>query len=180
VGHLVGEATGRDELERLHLTEVRRVAEHVDEHELRNVAMAVRLVLVAEGVPQRRGLLGDDIPLLRCGLALPHLPDEVPAASRGAVDAPSAMIDRLQARNWPRASLDDPQRSPESSVLALTVQWCTQRRVQELLCLARLSHLRRCDMLGPAAGTTRESAQPPIDAVNKPYLFVPSTPQRSA
>ena len=99
VGHLVGEATGRDELERLHLTEVRRIAEHVDEHELRNVAMAVRLVLIAEGVSQRRGLLGDDIPLLRCSLALPHLPDEVPAASRGAVDAASVMIGRLQDRD---------------------------------------------------------------------------------
>jgi hypothetical protein len=45
---LLWELVARDQLETFHLPEVRRVAEHVDEEELRHIAVAVRVVFVLE------------------------------------------------------------------------------------------------------------------------------------
>lgn len=82
---LLREAVGRNELQRLHLTEVRRVAQHVDVHELGHVAVPVQGVLLAERIAQGRALLGDDVSLLRGGLALPDIANQLPARQARAL-----------------------------------------------------------------------------------------------
>lgn len=80
---LLGEARGGDELEALHLAEVGGVPEHVDEHELGHVPVAVVLVPLADGRPYRRALPPHHRPLLRRRLARAYRPYHVPEAGAG-------------------------------------------------------------------------------------------------
>ena len=60
-----------------YLAEVRGVPEHVHEHELRDVTVAVGVVLFFERASERRRLARDQRSLLRHRAALPHCAYEV-------------------------------------------------------------------------------------------------------
>ena len=81
--HLLSKAAGCNELEGLHLAEMRGITKHMDVHELGHIPVTVQGVLLAEGSAQCSALLGNDIALLRRSLALPDGPDELPAGSSG-------------------------------------------------------------------------------------------------
>jgi len=76
---LFGKAVGGDQLERLHLSKMRGIAQHVDVHQLCHIPVPVPRVLVLEGLPKGSRLLGDHISFLCCCLTRPHGPDQVPA-----------------------------------------------------------------------------------------------------
>lgn len=75
------------------------VAQHMYVHKLCNVAVSVCSVLVFESISQGSAFLGDDSPLLGCGFALPHSPDQLPA---NLVEF--SLIDHPRADFWSIAS----------------------------------------------------------------------------
>mmetsp|Transcript_115450 Transcript_115450/g.331356 ORF Transcript_115450/g.331356 Transcript_115450/m.331356 type:complete len:464 (+) Transcript_115450:494-1885(+) len=82
---LLRELVRGDELQALHLAEVRRVAHHVNEEELRHIPVPELVVVLLEGGPDERALAGDDGPLLRRGLAGPDAADQLPELDRHRV-----------------------------------------------------------------------------------------------
>jgi hypothetical protein len=70
---LLEELGAGDQLEALHLPPVRRVPEHVDEEELRHVAVAQLVALLLERRADRRALLVDARALVGLRLAGPHV-----------------------------------------------------------------------------------------------------------
>lgn len=76
--YLLREAIGCNELEGLHLSEVRGVAQHVYVHKLCNIAMSVGGVLVFESISQGSAFLGNNSSFFSCSFALSHGPDQLP------------------------------------------------------------------------------------------------------
>ena len=76
--YLLREAIGCNELEGLHLSKVRGVAQHVYVHKLCNIAVPVRGVLVFKSISQGSAFLGNDSSFFGCSLALSHGPDQLP------------------------------------------------------------------------------------------------------
>ncbi len=76
---LLWEAASGNQLDALHLTEMCGITQHVDEHELCNIAMPVVLVIVPESIPQHCTLLSDHCSLICCSFTSPDWPDHIPA-----------------------------------------------------------------------------------------------------
>lgn len=109
--HLLREAVGSNELEALHLPEVGGVAQHVNVHELGDIAVTQADVALPEGLSKRSALLGDDIPLLSCCLACSHRPDQLPASVMQERSAGGALELSVLSRAWHRIrDLPEPYR----------------------------------------------------------------------
>lgn len=80
---LVGELRAGDELQALELAEVRRIAEHVDVEELRDVPTPPHRVLLAEGGSDVGTLAVDHGPLFGLRLGGADLSDQVAESSWG-------------------------------------------------------------------------------------------------
>mmetsp|Transcript_19600 Transcript_19600/g.60889 ORF Transcript_19600/g.60889 Transcript_19600/m.60889 type:complete len:479 (-) Transcript_19600:1-1437(-) len=102
---LVRVAAAGDQLDAFHLPEVRRVAQHVDVHQLGHIAVPHAAVIAAlERRAQRCALLGDGLALLRGRLAGAHRADQVAQLAAhgccprkrgaGAPAAPLALLGR--------------------------------------------------------------------------------------
>ncbi len=76
---LLWEAASSNQLDALHLTEMCGITQHVDEHELCNIAMPVVLVILPECIPQHCTLLSNHCSLICCSFTSPDWPDHIPA-----------------------------------------------------------------------------------------------------
>ena len=79
--YLLCKASGCNELEGLHLAEVRGVTQHVDVHELGHIPVPESGVLLLERISQGCTFLGDDSSLFCCRFAFPDATDKLPADS---------------------------------------------------------------------------------------------------
>ena len=86
--HLLCKASGCNELEGLHLAEVRGITQHVDVHELGHIPVPESGILLLERISQGSALFGDDSSLLCCSLALSDATYELPTGTmKGLTDA---------------------------------------------------------------------------------------------
>lgn len=78
----LGKTACRNQLDAFHLTKVSGVAQHMDEHELCNIAMSVILIVVFKGISEYCTLFRHNASLLSSGFTSPNGPDHVPEAKQ--------------------------------------------------------------------------------------------------